>query len=95
MEAQARKTLIGCIPQVNSAYMNVSITSVCSDGTFYCQLPSRGLAKLNQILDGIETYFHSQVMRRRSYTVPGEMASARLRSLSEKVFCGCAIGVSD
>lgn len=41
--------------------MNVSISSVCSDGTIYCQLPSRGLAKLTEILEKIETYFHSQV----------------------------------
>ncbi|XP_037116101.1 tudor domain-containing protein 7B-like [Syngnathus acus] len=47
--------------QVNSAYMNVTVTSVCSDGTIYCQVPSRGLAKLNEILDNIETYFHTQV----------------------------------
>lgn len=47
--------------QVNSVYMNVTVSSVCSDGTIYCQLPSRGLAKLNEILDKIETYFHSQV----------------------------------
>lgn len=47
--------------QVNSAYMNVSISSVCSDGTIYCQLPSRGLAKLTEILEKIEIYFHSQV----------------------------------
>lgn len=53
--------LIGGSPQVNSAYMNVTISSVCSDGTVYCQLPSRGLAKLNEILEKMETYFHSQV----------------------------------
>uniref|UniRef100_I3KVE3 Tudor domain containing 7 b n=1 Tax=Oreochromis niloticus TaxID=8128 RepID=I3KVE3_ORENI len=47
--------------QVNSAYMNVTISSVCSDGTIYCQLPSRGLAKMNETLEKIETYFHSQV----------------------------------
>lgn len=47
--------------QVNSAYMNVTISSVCSDGTIYCQLPSRGLTKLIEILEKIETYFHSQV----------------------------------
>lgn len=51
----------GGSPQVNSAYMNVTISSVCSDGTIYCQLPSRGLAKLSDILEKIETYFHSQV----------------------------------
>ncbi|XP_062372660.1 tudor domain-containing protein 7B isoform X3 [Sardina pilchardus] len=47
--------------QVNSAYMNVSVTSVCSDGTIYCQLPSRGLAKLTEVLGKTEAYFHSQV----------------------------------
>ncbi|CAJ1086744.1 tudor domain-containing protein 7B [Xyrichtys novacula] len=47
--------------QINSAYMNVTIGSVCSDGTIYCQLPSRGLAKLHDILENIDTYFHSQV----------------------------------
>lgn len=47
--------------QVNSAYMNVTISSVCSDGTIYCQLPSRGLTKLIEILEKIETHFHSQV----------------------------------
>ncbi|XP_061565476.1 tudor domain-containing protein 7B isoform X2 [Cololabis saira] len=47
--------------QVNSAYMNVTVSSVCSDGTIYCQLPSRGLAKMNETLEKIETYFHSQV----------------------------------
>lgn len=41
--------------------MNVIVSSVCSDGTIYCQLPSRGLVKLNEILENIETYFHSQV----------------------------------
>ncbi|KAG5261366.1 hypothetical protein AALO_G00303610 [Alosa alosa] len=47
--------------QVNSAYMNVSVSSVCSDGTIYCQLPSRGLAKLTEVLGKTEAYFHSQV----------------------------------
>uniref|UniRef100_A0A8K9V3D4 Tudor domain-containing protein 7 n=1 Tax=Oncorhynchus mykiss TaxID=8022 RepID=A0A8K9V3D4_ONCMY len=43
------------------AYMNVAVRSVCSDGTIYCQLPSRGLAKLTEILEKTEAYFHSQV----------------------------------
>lgn len=41
--------------------MNVNVTSVCSDGTIFCQVPSRGLAKLNDILEKTENYFHSQV----------------------------------
>ncbi|XP_076580913.1 tudor domain-containing protein 7B isoform X2 [Chaetodon auriga] len=60
MKALQDKTLASPL-QVNSAYMNVTVSSVCSDGTIYCQLPSRGLAKLNEILESIETYFHSQV----------------------------------
>ncbi|KAL2078906.1 hypothetical protein ACEWY4_024650 [Coilia grayii] len=47
--------------QVNSAYMNVSVTSVCSDGTIYCQPPSRGLSKLTEVLAKTEAYFLSQV----------------------------------
>ncbi|XP_038586418.1 tudor domain-containing protein 7B isoform X1 [Micropterus salmoides] len=60
MKVLQDKTLASPL-QVNSAYMNVTVSSVCSDGTIYCQLPSRGLAKLTEILENIETYFHSQV----------------------------------
>ncbi|KAM9836438.1 tudor domain-containing protein 7B [Aulostomus maculatus] len=60
MKALQDRTLTSPL-QVNSAYMNVTVSSVCSDGTIYCQLPSRGLAKLTEILEKIETYFHSQV----------------------------------
>ncbi|XP_031440509.1 tudor domain-containing protein 7B isoform X2 [Clupea harengus] len=60
MKALQDKSL-GSPLQVNSAYMNVSVTSVCSDGTIYCQLPSRGLAKLTEVLGKTEVYFHSQV----------------------------------
>ncbi|KAM6894500.1 tudor domain-containing protein 7B isoform 2-T3 [Lycodopsis pacificus] len=60
MKALQDKTLAS-LSQVNSTYMNVTVRSVCSDGTIYCQLPSRGLSKLNEILEKIETCFHSQV----------------------------------
>ncbi|XP_015252455.1 PREDICTED: tudor domain-containing protein 7B-like isoform X1 [Cyprinodon variegatus] len=60
VKALQDKTLASPL-QVNSAYMNVTVSSVCSDGTLYCQLPSRGLAKLNEILEKIENYFHAQV----------------------------------
>uniref|UniRef100_UPI003AAD656D tudor domain-containing protein 7A-like n=1 Tax=Centroberyx gerrardi TaxID=166262 RepID=UPI003AAD656D len=46
---------------VNSTYQNVCVTNVCSDGIIYCQLPSRGTAKLNMLLDKIEAFFISQV----------------------------------
>ncbi|XP_072232753.1 tudor domain-containing protein 7B [Leuresthes tenuis] len=60
MKALQDKTLASPL-QVNSAYMNVTVSSVCSDGTIYCQLPSKGLAKMSEILENVETYFHSQV----------------------------------
>ncbi|KAF7706442.1 hypothetical protein HF521_019696 [Silurus meridionalis] len=60
LESLREKTLESPL-QLNSAYMNVSVTSVCSDGTFYCQLPSRGLTKLSEILEKTESYFHNQV----------------------------------
>ncbi|XP_061815259.1 tudor domain-containing protein 7B isoform X2 [Nerophis lumbriciformis] len=60
MKALQDKTLTSPL-QVNSTYMNMTVSSVCSDGTIFCQLPSRGLAKLNEILDNIEKYLHSQV----------------------------------
>ncbi|XP_071390141.1 tudor domain-containing protein 7A [Centroberyx affinis] len=46
---------------VNSTYQDVCVTNVCSDGIIYCQLPSRGTAKLNMLLDKIEAFFISQV----------------------------------
>ncbi|XP_035385922.1 tudor domain-containing protein 7A [Electrophorus electricus] len=47
--------------QVNSSYRDVCVTNVCSDGTVYCQLPSRGMAKLAHVMDKIESYLLSQV----------------------------------
>nr|XP_055061819.1 tudor domain-containing protein 7A [Misgurnus anguillicaudatus]XP_055061820.1 tudor domain-containing protein 7A [Misgurnus anguillicaudatus]XP_055061821.1 tudor domain-containing protein 7A [Misgurnus anguillicaudatus] len=47
--------------QVNSVYTHVCVTNVCSDGSIYCQLPSRGQAKLKDIMDKIEAHFISQL----------------------------------
>ncbi|XP_036407332.1 tudor domain-containing protein 7B [Megalops cyprinoides] len=60
MKALQDKSLENSL-QVNSAYMNVCVSNVCSDGSIYCQLPSRGQAKLKEILEKTEAYFHSQV----------------------------------
>ncbi|KAM4603890.1 tudor domain-containing protein 7A [Polymixia lowei] len=46
---------------VNSTYQNICVTNVCSDGTIYCQLPSRGAMKLNELLNKVEAFFSSQV----------------------------------
>ncbi|XP_074850599.1 tudor domain-containing protein 7 isoform X2 [Carettochelys insculpta] len=44
--------------QADALYTNVKVTNVCSDGTLYCQVPSKGLAKLCEILQKLEDYFH-------------------------------------
>ncbi|XP_066515805.1 tudor domain-containing protein 7A isoform X2 [Hoplias malabaricus] len=47
--------------QANSSYAQVCVTNVCSDGSVYCQLPSRGLDKLHHVMNKIQSYLHSQV----------------------------------
>ncbi|XP_029621712.1 tudor domain-containing protein 7B-like, partial [Salmo trutta] len=42
-------------------YTNVSVTDVCSDESVFCQLPSRGRVKLNEILEKIEVTSESLV----------------------------------
>ncbi|XP_061665053.1 tudor domain-containing protein 7B isoform X2 [Syngnathoides biaculeatus] len=73
--------------QVNSAYMNVSVTSVCSDGTLSCQIPSRGLAKLTEVLENIETYFTSQVTSELLVSRPfcGKRCMARFKGKWSRV----------
>ncbi|NXC14944.1 TDRD7 protein, partial [Corythaeola cristata] len=44
--------------QVDVLYTNVRVTSVLSDGSLYCQVPSKGLTRLSEILQKIEDYFH-------------------------------------
>uniref|UniRef100_A0A3P8N9D7 Tudor domain containing 7 n=1 Tax=Astatotilapia calliptera TaxID=8154 RepID=A0A3P8N9D7_ASTCA len=46
---------------VNVTYQDVSVTNVCQDGTLYCQLPSRGTARLSKLLEETEAYFISQI----------------------------------
>ncbi|KAJ1205480.1 hypothetical protein NDU88_000914 [Pleurodeles waltl] len=43
--------------KVDDLYKHVEVTNVCSDGTFFCQVPSVGLGKLSDILQQIEKYF--------------------------------------
>ncbi|XP_051875518.1 tudor domain-containing protein 7-like isoform X2 [Pristis pectinata] len=42
----------------NGVYLNVVVTNVCSDGTIYCQVPSKGWTQLNALLDKVEQYFN-------------------------------------
>ncbi|KAM6473539.1 tudor domain-containing protein 7 isoform 1-T2 [Liasis olivaceus] len=44
--------------QVDALYTEVRVTNVCSDGTLYCQVPSKGLTKLSEALRKLENYFH-------------------------------------
>ncbi|KAL3067125.1 hypothetical protein OYC64_016968 [Pagothenia borchgrevinki] len=46
---------------VNATYQDVCVTSVCADGIIYCQLPSRGTARLNKLMEEMETFFFSQM----------------------------------
>ncbi|NXH62351.1 TDRD7 protein, partial [Rhabdornis inornatus] len=43
--------------QVGALYTNVRVTSVSSDGSLYCQVPSKGLSRLSEILKKLEDYF--------------------------------------
>lgn len=62
-------TLCVCVPflvkilllQVDALYTNVRVTSVLSDGSLYCQLPSKGLSRLSEILQKIEDHFLHKV----------------------------------
>uniref|UniRef100_A0A3B5B2U2 Tudor domain containing 7 n=1 Tax=Stegastes partitus TaxID=144197 RepID=A0A3B5B2U2_9TELE len=46
---------------LNVTYPDVSVTNVCADGIMYCQLPSRGSARLKKLLEEMEAYFISQM----------------------------------
>ncbi|XP_030879402.1 tudor domain-containing protein 7, partial [Leptonychotes weddellii] len=48
--------------QIDAMYTNVRVTNICSDGTLYCQVPCKGLNKLNDLLHKIEDYFHCKHM---------------------------------
>ncbi|XP_013878946.1 tudor domain-containing protein 7A isoform X2 [Austrofundulus limnaeus] len=46
---------------LNVTYQDVCISSVCADGTIFCQLPSRGTARLRKLLEEVDAYFTSQM----------------------------------
>lgn len=48
--------------KVNSSYTNVNVTNVCSDGTLFCQVPSKGLTKLYEMLQKVENFFTSKTV---------------------------------
>ncbi|XP_038146649.1 tudor domain-containing protein 7A [Cyprinodon tularosa] len=45
----------------NVVYKDVQVSSVCADGSIFCQLPSRGTVRLTKLLEGMEAFFASQI----------------------------------
>ncbi|XP_053910341.1 tudor domain-containing protein 7 isoform X2 [Cuculus canorus] len=56
--------------QVDSLYTNIRVTSVFSDGSLYCQVPSRGLSRLYEILQKLEDYFHHKQTSEFNVSLP-------------------------
>nr|XP_020646990.1 tudor domain-containing protein 7 isoform X1 [Pogona vitticeps]XP_020646991.1 tudor domain-containing protein 7 isoform X1 [Pogona vitticeps]XP_020646992.1 tudor domain-containing protein 7 isoform X1 [Pogona vitticeps] len=56
--------------QVDALYTNVRVTNVCSDGTLYCQVPSKGLTKLSEVLQKLENYFQHKPATEYSVSLP-------------------------
>lgn len=50
--------ILGLNLKENGVYLNVVVTNVCSDGTIYCQVPSKGWTQLNALLEKVEQYFN-------------------------------------
>lgn len=46
---------------INGMYQDVCVTNVCPNGSLFCQLPSRGMARLGKLLEETEAFFKSQV----------------------------------
>uniref|UniRef100_A0A8P4KN63 Tudor domain containing 7 a n=1 Tax=Dicentrarchus labrax TaxID=13489 RepID=A0A8P4KN63_DICLA len=46
---------------VNATCQEVCVTNVCADGIIYCQLPSRGTARLSKLLEDTEAFFTSKM----------------------------------
>uniref|UniRef100_A0A667WL63 Tudor domain containing 7 a n=1 Tax=Myripristis murdjan TaxID=586833 RepID=A0A667WL63_9TELE len=72
---------------VNTTYQDVCVTNVCSDGLIYCQLPSRGTAKLSKLLDKTEAFFISQVTSDSLVSRPfgGKLCLARYKGRWSRV----------
>ncbi|XP_042307896.1 tudor domain-containing protein 7 isoform X2 [Sceloporus undulatus] len=56
--------------QVAALYTNVRVTNVCSDGTLYCQVPSKGLTKLSEVMQKLENYFNHKNAADYSVSLP-------------------------
>ncbi|XP_067886384.1 tudor domain-containing protein 7-like [Heterodontus francisci] len=72
----------------NGVYLNVVVTNVCSDGTIYCQVPSKGWTQLNALLGKVEQYFsYRQITSEYFVSLPfcGKRCLARWRGKWSRV----------
>ncbi|ETE65070.1 Tudor domain-containing protein 7 [Ophiophagus hannah] len=76
--------------QVDALYTDVRVTNVCSDGTLYCQVPSKGLTRLFESLQKLENYFHHRIISVHSsrtldvrFMDTGTVASVKVLELIE------------
>ncbi|NP_001084569.2 tudor domain-containing protein 7 [Xenopus laevis] len=53
--------------KANLSFSNVTVTNVCSDGTLFCQVPSKGLAKLYETLQKVDGEFQFQQVTSHLY----------------------------
>ncbi|XP_044047697.1 tudor domain-containing protein 7A isoform X2 [Siniperca chuatsi] len=72
---------------VNATYQDVCVTNVCADGIIYCQLPSRGTARLNKLLEETEGIFTSQMTSESLVSRPfsGKVCLARYKGKWSRV----------
>ncbi|KAF4804303.1 Tudor domain-containing protein 7 [Turdus rufiventris] len=76
--------------QVDALYTNVRVTNVSSDGSLYCQVSSKGLSRLSEILQKLEDYFLYKIKiihTRRALDVQfmdsGAVATVKVSELKE------------
>ncbi|NXP06855.1 TDRD7 protein, partial [Thinocorus orbignyianus] len=56
--------------KVDARYTNVRVTSVFSDGSLYCQVPSKGLSRLSEVLQKLEDFFHDKQTSEFNVSLP-------------------------
>lgn len=61
---------------MNSIYQGVCVTNICADGIVFCQLPSRGTARLSKLLEETEVFLVSQVGYQRIHTALLDVVSS-------------------
>ncbi|NWR76839.1 TDRD7 protein, partial [Centropus unirufus] len=56
--------------QADALYTNVKVTTVLSDGSLYCQVPSKGQSRLNELSQKMEDYFRCKQPSECSVLLP-------------------------